>query len=418
MRKRQAVSCLLILVGINAPTPALADPLGLPPGHRFEVRAEDMPPPYATPNARNPSQPIPLPRFAAPRVPDGFRINIFAEGLTHARWLTVAPDGTVFLAESQAGGVTLLRDTDADGQADVVRPFLSGFRLPHGLAVQDGHLYVADQQFVRRFPYEPGQDRPTLRDDRIVFDTVTAPGALGQPAGHWTRSLLFAPDGASFMVAVGSIGNIAEDPAPHATVQVFDTDGGNPRTLAGGLRNPIGLAAHPTTGEVYVTVAERDGMGDELVPDFLTRVRADEFYGWPYAYIGQNPQPDFAERPDKVAATLVPDVLFQSHSTPLGLVFYDGDTFPEAYAGDAFVALRGSFGASEPRGYMVVRVPFEDGRPLGYYEAFATGFWAAGERTPQVWGRPAGLAIATDGSLLIADDTGNRIWRVSYVGTE
>lgn len=419
MRLRASLACLLVSASVLAIADRAArpDPLGLPPGHKFEVRPDDLPPPYATPSAQNPSQPIPLPRFATLRAPDGFRVNIFADGLIHARWLTVAPDGAVFLAESRAGVVTILRDTDSDGVADLKAPFLTGFRLPHGLAVHGRHLYVADQLFVRRFPYEAGQNRPKISDGRIDFETVTRPGALGRPEGHWTRSLLFSPDGKRFFVTVGSTSNLAEDPEPHATVQVFNADGSDPRTVASGLRNPVGIAAHPETGEIYVTVNERDGMGDELVPDYLTRLRPGEFYGWPYAYIGPNPQPDFAgRRPDMVEETRVPDVLFQSHSTPLGLVFYDGDLFPEAYRDDAFVALRGSFNASEPRGYMVVRVPFEDGRPLGYYESFVTGFWAEGERAPRVWGRPAGLAIAQDGSLLIADDTGNRVWRVSYLG--
>ena len=198
---------------------------------------------------------------------------------------------------------------------------------------------------------------------------------------------------------------------------MFDEVGGNQATFASGLRNPIGIDFHPDTAELYVVVAERDGMGDELVPDYFTRIRDGEFFGWPYAYIGPNPQPLLGEqRPDLVAASREPDVLFQSHSTPLGLVFYDGSSFPAGYRGDAFVALHGSFNTAEPRGYMVVRVPFEGGRPLGYYEAFATGFWVSGEDTANVVGRPVGLAVAKDGSLLVADDGGNRIWRISYDG--
>ncbi len=181
------------------------------------------------------------------------------------------------------------------------------------------------------------------------------------------------------------------------------------------MRNPVGIAFYPGTADLYVVVNERDGQGDELVPDYLTRVEEGAFYGWPYAYIGPNPQPGWAERrPDLVARTRLPDLLFRSHSAPLGLVFYDAAQFPEAYRGDAFVALHGSWNAARPRGYMVVRVPFRAGRPLGHYQAFVTGFRVGGARRARVWGRPAGLAVARDGSLLIADDVANTIWRVSY----
>ena len=197
--------------------------------------------------------------------------------------------------------------------------------------------------------------------------------------------------------------------------QVFDLDGGGQRTFASGLRNPVGIAFRPGGDALYVVVNERDGVGDEMVPDYLTRIEDGDFFGWPYAYLGPNPQPGYGDRrPDLVARTKLPDVLFRSHSAPIGLVFYDGKSFPDDYRGDAFVALRGSWNAAVPRGYMIVRVPFEDGRPAGGYQVFATGFWERGENTASVWGRPAGLAVAADGSLLIADDTGGVIWRISY----
>ncbi len=389
---------------------AAADPPGVEPGFRFEVRAADLPAPYTTPNTPNGPRQIGLPRGTSLTVPDGFRADVFADNLRHARWLTTAADGTVFVAESGPGDVTLLRDLDGDGVAEIRATFVSGLNFPHGLVARDGFLYVADVDGVRRYPYSLMRDEPTGPVER-----VTAPGAFGGTDGHRTRSLLFDSD--RFYVTVGSAGNIGVEAAPRATVQVFDGDGGNQATFASGLRNAVGIDMQPDTGEIYVVVAERDGMGDELVPDFFTRIRAGEFFGWPYAYIGQNPQPGLGEqRPDLVAASLEPDVLFQSHSTPLGLIFYDGASFPAAYRGDAFVALHGSFNAAEPRGYMVVRIPFADGRPQGFYEAFATGFWVSGERKANVIGRPAGLAVAKDGSLLVADDGGNRVWRISYGG--
>ncbi len=406
------LSAALLIAVTALAAPAGADSPDLPPGHRFEVRPGDLPPPGATPSARNPPQIVDLPPDTVLTVPPGFEAGVFADGLDHVRWLAVAPDGAVLLAQSQTGVVTILRDNDGDGRADSTAPFVTGLTLPHGLAFRDGHVYIADQDFVRRYHYRAGSDGPTGPAER-----VTAPGAFGSPGGHWTRSLVFSPDGRRFFVAVGSRDNLAEEAEPRATVQVFDAAGGGQRTLATGLRNPVGIAFYPRTSDLYVVVNERDGMGDELVPDYLTRVRDRSFYGWPYAYIGANPQPRLAaRRPDLVAASQVPDVLFQSHSTPLGLVFYDADQFPADYRGDAFVALHGSFNAAEPRGYMVVRVPFRDGRPVGHYEAFATGFWTAGTDRAVVIGRPAGLAVAADGSLLIADDVGQRIWRVSYRG--
>ncbi|MGH6954896.1 MAG: PQQ-dependent sugar dehydrogenase, partial [Alphaproteobacteria bacterium] len=195
----------------------------------------------------------------------------------------------------------------------------------------------------------------------------------------------------------------------------FDGGGGGQRTFASGLRNPVGIAFHPESRDLYVVVNERDGLGDGLVPDYLTRLEDGGFYGWPYSYIGSNPQPGFADRrPDLVARAIVPDLLFRAHSAPLGLAFYDGAQFPPEYRGDAFVALHGSWNAGRPTGYAVVRVPFKSGRPLGHYETFMTGFWIKGTDTAVVRGRPVGLAVAADGSLLVADDYAGVVWRVSY----
>lgn len=379
------------------------------PGARFEVRPEHLPPPYKTPSAQNWPQGLARPTDGLPRVPPGFAVNVFAAGLRNARNLATAPNGDVFLAESHAGRIALLRDEDGDGAADLISDFASGLEEPYGLAVRPGALYVADLRGVWRFAYEAGDT--TARGEPAL---VTPKGAFGQIGGHRTRNLVFSRDGARFYVAIGSAGNIDEEPLPRASIQVFEADGSGQRSFASGLRNPVGLAIQPTSGDLYAVVNERDGLGDELVPDYLTRVEDGDFFGWPYAYIGTNPQPGFAERrPDLVARSKVPDLLFQSHTAPLGLVFYDAKAFPEPYRGNAFVALHGSWNAARPRGYMVARVPFENGRPAGYYEAFMTGFWIIGDNPAGVWGRPAGLAVAADGSLLVADDLGNRIWRVS-----
>ncbi len=261
----------------------------------------------------------------------------------------------------------------------------------------------------------PGQQRAVAAPERI-----TPPDAFGEPGGHWTRNIVFSPDGQHFYVAIGSEGNIAEEPLPRASIKRFNADGSGGAVFAHGLRNPVGIAFHPRTGALFTVVNERDGMGDGLVPDYLTQVREDGFYGWPYAYIGPNPMPRYAKRrPDLVKRTIVPDVLFESHSAPIGMAFADSPQFPREWRDDAFVALQGSWNSAVPTGYKVVRVPFKNGEPLGWYENFVTGFWVdtekgwTGSSRAQVIGRPAGLALWNDGSLLIADAASNTVWRVS-----
>ncbi len=417
MKARLALLSIALLAVANGAMAAEALPR---PGDRFEIRAFGLPEPGAGTASNSPRR-IPLGPEVAPDVPAGFRVNRFAEGLTNARWMTVAPGGEVFLAEPDAGHVLLLIDRNRDGVAEERHVLTGGFDRPHGLALRGGWLYVADVRGIWRLEWKPGQTAA-----KVAPEMITPPGALGGTSGHWTRNIAFSPDGTALFAAIGSAANIAEEKAPRATVMRFDMEaetgfaiGG--RVYASGLRNPVGIAFHPDTGALYVTVNERDGMGDELVPDYLTALKDDGFYGWPYAYIGGNPQPGLAEmRPKLVKASIVPDLLFRSHSAPLGLVFAGGLDVPEDWKDDAFVALHGSWNASQPRGYMVVRVPFAGGRPQGGYEAFATGFRSGTYQrllgdAAEIWGRPAGLAAAADGSLLIADDVANVIWRVSRV---
>ncbi len=409
MLRPVAYSVLVLWATLGATT-AFAVAGDRAPGTRIEVRIGDLPAPFATKSVPNPARIIKAPAGAMPQLPPGFQVNIFAETLADARWLAVAPNGDVFLTQPSEGRVTLLRDGKGEGKADLVTTFAEGFNEPHGLAFRSGYLYVADIDKVWRIPYEPGQTKAAAKPEPL-----TAPHALGDGTGHWTRNIAFAPDDKSLFVTVGSASNIDEDPPPRATVQQFDLDGKPLGTFASGLRNPVGISFYPGTSDLYVVVNERDTLGDGLVPDYLTRLQKDGFYGWPYSYLGNHPQPGFAEkRPDLVAKAIVPDLLFESHSAPLGLVFYGGTQFPKEYKGDAFVALHGSWNAAAPRGYMVARVPFKDGRPQGYYEAFMTGFWASGTNKAEVWGRPVGLAVASDGSLLVADDVGEKIWQISY----
>jgi glucose/arabinose dehydrogenase len=398
-----------VLSGLaGAAAPVTAQPADQAPGQRFQIDPAALPAPYATDSVANVSDLVSRPSPPPFQLPPGFAANEFAKGFRGPRWMTVAPDGAVFLALPQLGQILCLRDRDGDGRAELSTVFVAGLHRPHGLALRDGYLYVGAVDGLWRVRLGP-EDRAASSPER-----VTPPGAFGTAGSHWTRNVAIAPDGRRFFVAIGSASNLGADPLPLASVQSFAADGGDRQTFASGLRNPVGIAFYPGTDDLYVVVNERDGLGDGLVPDYLTRLQPGGFYGWPYAYIGPHPQPDFPARPDLVAKTLTPDLLFQSHSAPLGLVFYEGAMFPPEYRGDAFVALHGSWNAGTPTGYKVVRVPFKDGRPAGYYENFLTGFWLQGSSPAQVFGRPAGLAVAADGSLLIADDAGGVIWRVSY----
>lgn len=397
------------MLGADAPAAQSDPPAEQIPGTRIQVRADGLPPPYATPTASNPPKRYAVPLKPPFRTPPGFSVNLFADDLSNARWLLVAPNGDVLLAESGPGWILLLRDTDNDGVADMRSTFAEGFHTPHGLAIEGDYLYVADTAAVWQIPYRVGDDKASG-----PARPITPRDALGEVKNHWTRNLVFSPDGSRFFVAIGSRNNVAEEPSPHATIQSFGADGQNQQDFATGLRNPVGMAFYPGTDDLYAVVNERDNLGDGLVPDYLTRVEPGGFYGWPYSYIGKNPQPNLSGPPELIERAIVPDLLFRAHSAPLGLVFYEGRQFPEQYRGDAFVALHGSWNSAKPTGYMVARVPFKDGRPQGYYESFLTGFWMGGNERAYVFGRPVGLAVAKDGALLVADDGANVIWRVSY----
>ena len=384
------------------------------PGTKLQYDAASLPKPRATPStAFSPgyAEPTGIPITAPP----GFTVNIFADHLTNPRKLFVAPNGDVLLAESATGQITLLRDADGDGKAETVGEFASGFAIPYGMALGNGVLYVGAQDGITRIPYKPGDTKATG-----ARTLITPKGAFGATGGHATRNVALAPDRKTIYAAIGSATNFSEESAPRATVQAFDLDAegaraSNQRTFTSGTRNPVGLMVRPGTSDLYVTVNERDTLGDELVPDYFTKISDGAFFGWPYSYIGKNPQPGLeGKRPDLVAKAQVPEVLFRSHSAPLGFTFYDGKQFPAEYQGGAFVALHGSWNAGAPRGYFIAFVPFGGGKPTGAYSVFASG-WLAGDGR-KMHGRPADVAVAKDGSLLIADDSGDLVWRISYKG--
>lgn len=378
------------------------------PGKHHSVSFADLPAPRTTQPMDIDSSFVRPPAGVHPEVPAGFTITEFASHLTHPRSLAVAPDGDVYLVEEGPGIVTRLRDTDGDGKADKITQFSAGFHGPHGIAFHDNQLYIADTMAVWRTPYAGRESVPAKAYQRVT----TAPD-LRPDGWHSTRDIAFDSKGRLYL-SIGSRNDVSEAPSPDATIQLVAADG-TMKPFASGLRNVEGLAFYPGTDDLWVTVNERDKLGARLPPDYFAHVRAGDFFGWPYAYLGPHPDPDFgAKRPDMVAKTKTPDLLFEAHSAPLGLVFYTATQFPPEYRGDAFVAFHGSGPYDKPDGYKVVRVKFKNKKPVGGYEDFVTGFANAGVVRLSVWGTPSQLAIAKDGSLLIADEKGATIWRVAY----
>lgn len=386
----------------------------------IEITVKDLPQPYATESVSNRPQVIPVPANPLLQVPAGFQVNVFAEGVNRPRWMSLTPEGDVLVAESYDNRLRRLGDRDGDGVAEINQVFATqanGIDQPLGMAFSDNAFYVANTGNVLRFDYQPGQTQLQGQGTEI---TQLTPGGYNQ---HWTRNLVISPDGKQIYVSVGSKTNVSPEKLPRASIQVMNLDGSARETYADGLRNPVGLDFHPVTGELYTTVNERDLLGDDLVPDYLTRVDQGGFYGWPYTYLTPNNldprrlKGNQSERPDLAARTITPDVLFQAHSAALGLQFYDGEQFPSKYRNGAFVAFRGSWNRDRGTGYKIVFVPFgEDNRPLGHYEDFLKGFLVNPEG-PDTWARPVGLLVLPDDSLLLAEDGNSRIYRLSYSGT-
>jgi len=387
----------------------------------IRIALADLPKPFATQSASKSPNVVPIPENPTLNVPNGFVVNVFADGLDKPRWLALTPTGDVLVTETPQNRILLLRDTNGNGVANFRQTFASaenGLEQPFGMAFANGSFFLGNTDAVLKFPYSKGQQQITGTGQKIA----SLPG--GGYNQHWTRNVIVSPDALQLYVSVGSKGNEDQEPLPRASVQVMNLDGSNQHTFASGLRNPIGLAFQPQTSQLYTTVNERDGLGDNLVPDYLTGLQQGEFYGWPYAYLTpKNLDPRLSgtnalsNRPDLVARTRTPDVLFQSHSAALGLQFYTGKTFPEKYRNGAFVAFRGSWNRDRGTGYKIVFVPFDaNGRPRGYYEDFLTGF-LLNPSVPTTWGRPVGLLVLPDGSLLFTEEANNRIYRIQYRGS-
>ena len=367
----------------------------------YDIRADQLPQPFATPSAGNPPRVVSQPRGATLHLPPGFSISVFAEGLEDPRHMLLAPNGDVILSEPGAGKITILRG----GQRFT---FASNLDEPYGLALRGGWLYIGEQNAVSRLPYAAGATRATREPERL---------SPLPPGGHSTRGILFNRAGTRMYVSVGSASNVNPgEPPERAAILEFNPDGTGKRVFASGLRNPVGMAWEPVTGALWTAVNERDGLGDDLVPDYITDVRQGAFYGWPYSYIGAHEDPRRrGERSDLVKRAIVPSLLIQSHSAPLGIAFYQGNMFPSEYRGSAFVALHGSWNRERRTGYKIIRVPFRNGRPAAGYDDFVVG-WMTDETSRTVWGRPVDLLVLGDGSLLISDDGAGKVWRVTYSG--
>ena len=388
------------------------------PGNRYLIRQSDLPKPYATDSAPNQSKVVPRPADAWPKVPAGFKIEQALTGLDEPRTIVTAPNGDLFLVESNPGRIRVLRGFGADGKVVTDEVFATGLTMPYGIAFyppgpNPQSVYVGNTNSIVRFPYKNG-DLKASGPAQVVVASI--PGGARYGGGHWTRSLVFSNDGKKLYVGVGSKSNVSDDNSEknRADVLEFNPDGGGMRIYASGIRNASGLAMHPQTGELWVAVNERDALGDDLVPDYVTHVQQGGFYGWPWYYTGPNQDPRFAgKHPELKEKVIVPDVLLQSHSAPLALTFYEGKQFPAEYRGDLFVTSHGSWNRAHRTGYKIMRVYAPGGKATGEYQDFVTGFVV---NDADVWGRPVGVTVAGDGALVFTDDASNSVWRVTYTG--
>lgn len=401
------------------------------------IRPADLPPPYASRSSSNSPDVVARPADASLRVPPGFSVSLFAQGLQGPRLLRTAPNGDVFVAETGTGRIRVLRAPKGAARAADSAVFASGLRGPFGLAFyppgpNPRYLYVALNNQVVRYSYQAGDTVARGMPEIVVAELSHTTG------GHSTRDVAFSPDGSRMFVSVGSGSNVAEaigrappdgldawraqaplgaawgSETARADVLSFAPDGSDVHVFATGIRNCVGLAVHPGTGDLWCSTNERDGLGDNVPSDYVTRVRPGAFYGWPWYYTGNHEDPRHGgERPDLAGKMTDPDVLLQPHSASLQMAFYTGQQFPSAFRGDAFAALHGSWNRGKRTGYKLVRVRVENGVPTGGYEDFMTGFVIDDDN---VWGRPVGVTVAADGALLVSEDGNGTIWRIAYTG--
>ena len=397
------------------------------PGSRGKITVADLPKPYATQSVDNGPKLVPKPADAWPKAPAGFKVEQYATGMDEPRLIRFAPNGDLFVADSEVdrkpetGKIRVFRGVDASGKPKEVGIYATGLSQPFGIAFyplgpNPKWLYIGNTDTVVRFPYKNGDLKVTGPAEKLV--DLPGGGRL-RGGGHWTRDIVFSPDGKRMFISVGSHSNI-DDPDTHpeefhrADVLEFTPEGKFIKVYASGIRNCVGETIQPETGQLWCSVNERDQLGDNLVPDYITHVQEDAFYGWPWYYMGSNQDPRLAgKHPELLGRVTVPDVLLQPHFASLEMTFYEGSEFPSVYKGDIFAAEHGSWNKSKRAGYEVIRVPIKDGKATGEYEDFLTGFVTP---SGDVWGRPVGVAVAPDGSLFVSDDGTRSIWHVTYTG--
>jgi glucose/arabinose dehydrogenase len=392
------------------------------PGAVRKITVADLPQPYATEAVDNGPHLIPRPADAWPKALPGFSVTEYASGLTNPRLVRAAPNGDLFVVESEPGRIRVLRGVDAHGHAEKTEVYSTGLSQPFGLAFyplgpNPTYLYVANTDSVVRFPYHNGDMQATGKPETVVAK-IPGGGRL-RGGGHWTRDLAFSVDGARLFISVGSHSNVDDadnNPAEfhRADILVANPDGSGLAVYAWGIRNAVGIAVHPQTGQLWASVNERDNLGDNLVPDYITHIEPGGFYGWPWFYMGGHWDPRHqGKHPELQSKVLTPDVLLQPHNASLEMTFYEGTQFPAEYRGDIFASEHGSWNKAVRTGYEVIRVPLVNGHATGEYEDFVTGFVTP---SGDVWGRPVGVTVAKDGSLIVTDDGSNTVWRVAYAG--
>jgi len=404
------------LTSVSAQASPFTDFRGEQPGKVHKITAGDLPQAYATSSVANFPRLVERPRDTWPQVPQGFKVDLYARQLANPRLIRTAPNGDFFVADSMADRILVFRGITSDGKPEKTETFATGLNSPFGIAFyppgpNPHYVYIGNTDSIVRFPYENGDLKVRGQAEVLIKGIPTG--------GHWTRDVVFSSDGKRMFVAVGSRSNVIDtDKEPNefhrANILVANPDGSDVRVYASGIRNPVSLAVDSRTGILWTSVNERDQIGDNLPPDYITHVQEGGFYGWPWFYIGGNQDPRLkGKHPELKDKVIVPDVLLEPHNASLGMTFYEGTQFPQSYRDGIFASEHGSWNRSVRTGYEVIFVPRVNGNATGEYEDFLTGLVTGGG---DAWGRPVGVAVAMDGSLLVTDDGSNSIWRVSYGG--